>query len=107
MSVTEQDVRNIAHLARLGIDDARLTAMVQELNGILAHMDALQRVDISESAMDLSPTHGMPLRADRSGSVPLTRGRDEFAPAFRDGFFLVPRLDTHSDAATSVGEDDA
>ncbi len=106
MSVTEHDVRNIALLARLALEDARIPALVEELNGILAHMDVLQSVDVTGAAVEsLSP--GMWLRPDGSASVPLSRARADFAPEFRDGFFLVPRLATHGDAAASVTEDDA
>ena len=39
------------------------------------------------------------LRPDEGPSVPLTRPREAFAPEMREGFFLVPRLATHEDAA--------
>ena len=45
MAVTIDDVRHIATLARLGLDDARAAAIVAELNTILGHMDALSAVD--------------------------------------------------------------
>ena len=38
MAVTPDDVRHIAELARLGIDDARIPSLVDQLNGILGHM---------------------------------------------------------------------
>ena len=43
---------------------------------------------------------GTPLRVDGGNQVPLARPREAFAPAMRDGFFLVPRLATHEDAGT-------
>lgn len=101
MSVTEHDVRHVASLARLGVADERMPALVAELNGILAHMDVLQRVNVPATFTQAAAVNGMPLRADVADAVPLTRTRDEFAPAMRDGFFLVPRLDTHE--ATPTG----
>lgn len=94
MSVSENDVRHIAALARLGMSDDRVPALVKELNGILDHMDVLQRVDLSqyEAATEVE---GMPLRADVANAVQLSRPRERFAPSMRDGFFLVPKLDTH------------
>ncbi|MCC6429718.1 MAG: aspartyl/glutamyl-tRNA amidotransferase subunit C, partial [Gemmatimonadaceae bacterium] len=44
MSISEHDVKHIAALARVAIDDARAATLVGELNGILGHMDVLQRV---------------------------------------------------------------
>ena len=42
-----------------------------------------------------------PLRDDVGPSVGLAHPIAEFAPATRDGFFLVPRLATHDDAGES------
>jgi len=100
MAVSRDDVRHIAGLARIGVPEDRLDALVQELNGILAHMDALQRV-ASAGALEASRgAHlGMPLAADEPPAVALERPREEFAPNMQHGFFLVPRLATHEDAA--------
>lgn len=100
MSVTNEDVLHVAQLARLAIDDARLPALVAELNGILQHMDALQQASIPEEVDERGVT-GMPLRDDATPPVSLQRAREAFAPATRDGFFLVPRLATHGDAGAS------
>ena len=99
MSVTNDDVRHIAALARLGLEPDRVELLARELNGILAHMDVLAAVDTT--AIDLharADGEGMPLRDDAAASVALNREREAFAPATRDGFFLVPRLSTHEDA---------
>ncbi len=100
MSVSPDDVRHVAALARVGIDDAHLPSLVRELNGILAHMDVLQRVDISMVPLT-PPEAAAPLRDDANAPMPLARAREAFAPAARDGFFLVPRLATHGDLGAS------
>jgi aspartyl-tRNA(Asn)/glutamyl-tRNA(Gln) amidotransferase subunit C len=100
MAVTEDDVRHIAALARLGLEPDRVHQLAQELNGILAHMDVMGAVDTS--AIDLharADGKGMPLRPDGAPPVSLARDREAFAPQMREGFFLVPRLSTHEDAA--------
>ena len=90
-------------LARLGLEDARIPALAAELNGILGHMEELRRVDTSGvPPMAAAFDRGMPLRDDGEPAVPLVHPREDFAPAMRDGFFLVPRLATHA----SLGEDD-
>ncbi|MBL0941038.1 MAG: Asp-tRNA(Asn)/Glu-tRNA(Gln) amidotransferase subunit GatC [Gemmatimonadaceae bacterium] len=104
MSVTPVDVRHVARLARLGLDDARIPSLVDELNGILAHMDVLQQVDIS-AALDTTGEQAAPLRDDANPADALQRPRESFAPAMRDGFFLVPRLSTHGALGASVSED--
>jgi aspartyl-tRNA(Asn)/glutamyl-tRNA(Gln) amidotransferase subunit C len=97
MSVTREDVRRVAELARLTLPDEALDGYVAQLNGILAHMAALQAVPPLPTDARTAPD-GMPLRADVPGATPLMRDAASFAPAMRDGFFLVPRLATHEDA---------
>jgi aspartyl-tRNA(Asn)/glutamyl-tRNA(Gln) amidotransferase subunit C len=102
MSITVDDVRRIAHLARLGVSDERAGALVHELNTILAHMDVLSRVDTTEVAEVTGVgAAGLPLRPDTGPSIPLDRAREDFAPAMKEGFFLVPRLATHDDSSAS------
>ena len=109
MSVSEHDVRHIAALARLGLDAERVPALVAELNGILAHMDVLSKVDTSVvDAVEGVGTGGMPLREDGGAPYPMARPRESFAPEMRDGFFLVPRLATHvadADASADAGDE--
>ncbi|MDF1502519.1 Asp-tRNA(Asn)/Glu-tRNA(Gln) amidotransferase subunit GatC [Roseisolibacter sp. H3M3-2] len=102
MAVSENDVRHVAALARLGVPDERLPALARELSAILGHMEALGRV----KTIDHDPVHGvgsggMPLRADGGEPYALARPREDFAPSTRDGFFLVPRLATHADAGAA------
>ena len=94
MAVTDDDVRHIAALARLGLTDERARALVGELNGILGHMDVLAKVDTERRAGGDRRRRraGCPLRDDRGPPFPLARSLDAFAPSMRDGFFLVPRL---------------
>ena len=42
---------------------------------------------------------GMSLAPDEPPPVALARTKEEFAPQMRDGFFLVPRLETHDDGS--------
>lgn len=61
----EQLVRKLAKLARLALDDAAVAALVPELSGIVAHVNALQAIDTT----GVPPmTHGAPL------SSPVTAG---------------------------------
>ena len=101
VAVSEDEVRHVAALARLGLDPARIPTIAAELNGILAHMDVLSKVDTSAVAPVTGVgAAGTPLRVDGGNQYPLARPRDAFAPAMRDGFFVVHRLATHEDADT-------
>ena len=101
MSVTIDDVKHVARLARLGMTDERAGQLVAELNRILDHMAVLEGVKTIgvEPASGVGAA-GMPLRVDAGPPFPLARPPESFAPSMRDGFFLVPRLASHED----VGE---
>ena len=104
MSVTIDDVRHVARLARLGVTDERAGQLVGELNRILEHMAVLEKVDVEGVAgADGVGAAGMPLRVDSGPPVPLARPVGDFAPATRDGFLLVPRLASHEDATEETG----
>ena len=79
-----------------------MSSLVAELNGILSHMEVLQGVNLQPLDGHSGPTSSMPLRADVPGAVEVNGGLAAFAPALRDGFFLVPRLATHGSAGTSI-----
>ena len=96
MSISINDVRHIASLARLGLSDERAVSLVQELNTILDHMDALSKVNTDgvQEAIGVG-ARGTPTRGDHGPPIPLERSLDAFTPSLRDGFFLVPRLTSH------------
>lgn len=99
MPIGPDDVRHIAALARLAVPESRIPELVSQLNGILSHMDALGQVDTTDvmGAAGVGD-EAMPLRADTGPPIPLEHPLSSFAPQMRDGFLLVPRLDTHGDA---------
>lgn len=105
MSVTIDDVKHVARLARLGVSESRAAELVGELNRILDHMSILEKVDTQGVAEAAGVgASGMPLRIDSGPPVPLARALQEFAPSVRDGLILVPRLASHEDAVDEVGE---
>ncbi len=94
----------MAALARLGLSDERVQALVGELNGILGHMEVLQQVDIGGASLDPDVTQGLRMRDDVPAPIALHRAREDFAPSMRDGFFLVPRLATHGSTGDEEGD---
>ena len=106
MSVTIDDVKHVARLARLGVTESRAAELVGELNRILDHMSVLEKVD-TEGVAEASGVgaSGMPLRVDSGPPIPLARPLADLAPSFRDGLILVPRLASHEDAADEAVAD--
>lgn len=109
MAVTPDEVRRIAELARLELAPDEAEQLVDELNGILEHVDALQAVDLeggedgapSAGTLDAGPpsasTEAEParLRADEPGADPLLIPPGELAVGWRDGYFTVATLEPH------------
>jgi len=92
MSVTKEDVRKVARLSRIAVEEGRLETLAGELNGILGWIDQLNEVDVEgvEPMTSVVETV-MPMRADI-----VTDGDkvDEIlanAPKSDDGFFVVPK----------------
>ena len=104
MSVSKDEVLKIARLAELHVDEAALPALVAQMSRILDYVAQIATVTGSESAPPfVAGPDAAPFRADDVRPAPLAFGPAEMAPAFRDGFFLVPRLgafesDTETDS---------
>ena len=93
MSVTRDDVRHIAALARLELEPEELARMTEQLNDILAYFSELQATD----AGGVEPFHGAAEgtaepRDDVPGAAALHVDPLVLSPASHDGFFTVPRL---------------
>ena len=93
MSVTSQQVRHIAKLARIGMSDAEIEAMVPEINNILGWVEQLGEVDTDgvEPLAAVIPNQ-LRLRDDviTDGDI-----RDKVlanAPQAEHGFFAVPKV---------------
>lgn len=100
MAVTREDVLHIAELARLGVDAERAEELTRELSAILAHMEVLSQVATTSVAPTaVTSAGGTPLRPDVGVPSGMSGTLESFVPSMRDGFFIVPRLETHEDPA--------
>jgi aspartyl-tRNA(Asn)/glutamyl-tRNA(Gln) amidotransferase subunit C len=93
MSVTNQDVRHIAKLARLAMSDNEIEAMVPELNSILGWVEQLGEVD-TDGVDPLTAVIPNTLRL-RDDKVTDGDCRDDVlanAPVAEHGFFAVPKV---------------
>lgn len=98
--VTRADIARIAALARLEIDEEALTKLVPQMQQILEYVSRLDAIDTGEEPPGY-PWLSAPIQPLRPDEVrpPSLHGRlGDLAPAFRDGFFLVPRLEGMDDA---------
>ena len=93
MSLKTEDVRNIAHLARLHLDDTDVETYAAELSSILDLVDQMNAVDtggVEPLANPLDATQRL-----RDDEVTETDQRDKFqriAPDVADGLYRVPKV---------------
>ena len=93
MSVTSEQVRHIAKLARIGMSDAEIEALVPELNNILDWVEQLGEVD-TDGIEPLTAVIDQKLRL-RDDEVTEGNIRDAVlanAPDAQHGFFAVPKV---------------
>jgi len=93
MSVTPEQVRHIARLARISMSEGEIEAMVPELNAILGWVEQLGEVD-TQGVEPLATVIENRLRL-RDDAVTDGNCRDDVlanAPAAEHGFFAVPKV---------------
>lgn len=94
MSVDRGEVEHIARLAKLSLGADEVDRFTVQLNAILGHMDQLSRLDAeaAEAEAEAGPEVGAPLRDENEPPDALAFPPADLATAWRDGFFVVPRL---------------
>ena len=93
MTLKSDDIRNIAHLARLHIDEDAIDQYADDLTSILSLVDQMNAVDSSGVAPLSNPLDAN--QRLRSDEVTETNQRDKFqqiAPDVADGLYRVPKV---------------
>ena len=93
MSVDIATVRRIAHLARIGVDEAEAPGLAREINSILSFVEDLADVDVSgvEPLTSVIPQK-LRMRADEVTDHAGAEAILANAPQSEDHFFVVPRV---------------
>ncbi|BCX88065.1 aspartyl-tRNA(Asn)/glutamyl-tRNA(Gln) amidotransferase subunit C [Methylomarinovum tepidoasis] len=93
MSLSIEEVKQIAWLARIGIDDAAAAKYAHDLSGILDFVAQMNAVD-TESVEPMAHPLDLPQRL-RPDEVTEPNQREKFqaiAPAVENGLYLVPKV---------------
>lgn len=92
MSITEQEVRKVALLARLEVDEEEISSLKQHFDSILEHFNKLNELDLD----DIDPFVMQDARALlRDDKVETWQNREDAlteAPHREGDFFRVPRI---------------
>ncbi len=93
--ISEEEVRHVANLARLGLTDEEVERMGEQLGAILNYMEQIGELDLEDvpttaNPMDLTNV----LRPDEpGGELPRETALSPAPEEPMDGLFAVPRID--------------
>jgi len=93
MSLTEDDVRRIAHLARVEITAQEATEVRLKLDSIFGLIEKMRAVDTTGIApMAHAQDVALALREDVVTESDQREHYQSVAPAVQDGLYLVPKV---------------
>ena len=93
MTIGRQEVIHVAQLAELAVTEEEIATLVAQLDRIVGFVAQLGEVPAGEQAPPyVAGPDQVALREDEPRLYPLARKPAEFAPAFEQGLFVVPRL---------------
>jgi len=92
--LSQDEVRGIAEYARIGLTDAELAQMTQDLNGTLDSLDTIFEYDLDGVEPTFHPIGSLSnvMRKDVEQQSFSQATALENAPASQDGCFLIPSI---------------
>ena len=91
MSITREEILQIANLARLRLTDSESEDLSHDLNQILEYVDTLASLSVPEGErIGLGSPEAPEREAGQIPPDPMAHPPADSAPDFRDGFFVVP-----------------
>ena len=93
MAIEQDEIENIAALARIRITDAQIGEVTRRMAAILDMVDQLQAIDTTDVTPMANPLDATQrLRADEVTEGNRREAFQAIAPAVEDGLYLVPRV---------------
>ena len=90
--ITADEIKKLAHLARIEVTEDEVVQYAQDLESILGYVDQINSVDVS--GVDTKPLEVNVAREDKD-STASDANRDALlaqAPESQDGFYKVPKI---------------
>lgn len=92
--LTEKDVRGIATYARIGLTDAEVSSMTEDLNSIIESLKPITEYDLDGVEPTFHPIGSLSnvMREDEEGTSFTQEVALQNAPKQQDGSFLIPAI---------------
>jgi len=93
MALDLDDVKRVAHLARIAVDETEARAVLSQMNDVFRMIEQMQAVDTRgvepmSHALDITQR----LRADAVTETDLRAAFQAVAPQVEGGLYLVPKV---------------
>ena len=93
MAIDAAEVKKVARLARLTVDDGAIAATTSTIGNILTMVDRMKSVDTTGVPPMAHPLDAIQrLRQDEVSETDQREQLQSCAPAVEEGLFLVPRV---------------
>jgi len=95
MALSAEQLRQLAALSYLQLEDEVISPLTQDLNAIIDFVTQLQAVDTDGVEALRSPVDAYQrLRADEAQAAAPIEALANIAPSFKDNLYLVPKVIT-------------
>lgn len=93
MSLTDKDIKHVAKLSALYLEEEEISKRVQELSAVLEYCEKLSAVS-TRGVVPTSHVHGVTnfFREDSTGKSFPIEELEKIAPDFKNGCFRVPKI---------------
>jgi aspartyl-tRNA(Asn)/glutamyl-tRNA(Gln) amidotransferase subunit C len=90
--MTTDEIKALAHLARIAVTDEEVAGFAKDLDSILGYVAQINAVDVS--GVDVAPLQSNIARLDQNPNEPGKFFDDLLAgaPDAQDGFYKVPKI---------------
>jgi aspartyl-tRNA(Asn)/glutamyl-tRNA(Gln) amidotransferase subunit C len=93
MSITYDEIKKIAHLARIKITEEEANATIKKLSGILNLIEEMQKVETTNiSPMSHAQSVTQRLRDDIVTEINQREKLQKIAPEVNGGLYIVPQV---------------
>lgn len=97
--IQRDEIVKVAKLAKIQTTELEADSLTTDCQAILGHFKKVSQLDLTKTAPAGSLEREAPLREDKVDPDPLEVPLEANAPAWREGFFVLPRLPAHEDAS--------